>query len=211
MILGYLEYDPYTILSLTLVSKHFLSNLGINSNEPEKDWERRCKLLEGGRNKKSPGYKTWRETYIQIIKKKCAICHKNTKAKLGKLYDNNINGPKIIVVCEPCQQIQDTPYSVISTKAIDIVIKEYPIPWLKGITFKMRKINDQFWLKEHLFNTVVKIYANELIKTSLEVNGLNEVNEEKKEITLQIAREIATKILKRAMEIYRLETGPIAF
>lgn len=66
MILGHLEYDPYTVLCLNLVSKTFLSNLGTHS-DPDKDWERRCRILGGLR--KSPGYKTWKETYLQIVKK----------------------------------------------------------------------------------------------------------------------------------------------
>lgn len=55
IILSHFDDDPYIILSLTLVSKTFLSSLGTHS-DPDKDWERRCRLM--GAKKKSPGYKT---------------------------------------------------------------------------------------------------------------------------------------------------------
>jgi hypothetical protein len=74
IVLSHFDDDPYIILCLTLVSKTFLSSLGTHS-DPDKDWERRCRLM--GAKKKSPGSKTWRETYLRIVTKKCGICHKN--------------------------------------------------------------------------------------------------------------------------------------
>lgn len=134
------------------------------------------------------------------------MCYKKTRAKLGKLFDN---GPSIIVVCEPCQQIPDTIYSVISTRAISTFM-DTPIKWLgKGVKWKMRKINEHLWLKEHLFDTVSRLYADEIIRTSLETKGETEVEEkDQEEVTVEAARKAASAMLKGAMELYsRMEAG----
>lgn len=87
------------------------------------------------------------------------MCHKNTTAKLGKLFKT---GPTCIVVCEPCQQFPG-PYRVISTRALEYLPSiEISKKDLAELNWKRRCINEHLWLKQHLFDEVLPIYAGKL-------------------------------------------------
>lgn len=144
-----LDNDIFTIVSCTLVSKNFLSSLSLN-HDPEKDWERRCRRM--GAMKRSPGCKTWKETYFQIARRRCARCFCTTTAKLGLLLEA---GPRFIVVCEACQLCAGRYQVITSTNAEHHF--NIPEERLERLKFKWRKVDDSYWVKDHLRSTVVKL------------------------------------------------------
>lgn len=148
-ILTQLDDDIYTIISCMMVSKTFLDSMSIH-NDPEKDWERRCRKM--GAMKRSPGCKTWKETYLQIARRRCARCFRTTTAKLGLLL---VTGPTFIVVCELCQ-LRPGRYQVITSTS---AVRQWPIldGYLGNLLHKWRKVDDEYWVRDHLRSSVLKL------------------------------------------------------
>lgn len=95
--------DSRTILSLLLTSKTMYETL-TKGPAIEKQWHRRCSKF--GAQKKSPGCKTWRETWVSLLRKRCMSCGRPTTAKFGPLcaavphWSSAV--PHWTVVCYPC-------------------------------------------------------------------------------------------------------------
>lgn len=131
------------------VNKHFHSTLTLGTFA-DQDFKRRC--LAMGSKHRSPGCKTWQETYFKIIRRKCAVCSVNTTAKLGLLLEE---GPRWLVVCEYCQTTPMTPYRVVTR---DTAIKKYGVPKevLRTLNSKYRKIDDTYWVTDYLLSTIIR-------------------------------------------------------
>jgi hypothetical protein len=148
-ILTQLDGDIYTIVSCLLVSKTFLSSMSIH-RDPEKDWERRCRRM--GALKRSPGCKSWRETYFQIARRRCARCFTATTAKLGLLLET---GPSFIVVCEACQ-FRPGRYQIISSSNAE---STWPVTrgHVQQLKSKWRKVDNRYWVVDYLRSSVLKL------------------------------------------------------
>lgn len=154
------------------VNKHWYSTLTLGERA-DADWKRRC--LKMGAKHKSPKCKTWQETYMKIIKKKCAMCFTNTTAKLGQLLEK---GPSWIVVCEDCQ-FEDGPYRVVTRQR---AIQHYGVPdnLLRRLKSKWRKVNEEYWVRDYLASTVVKL-SRKLKRIEAEKKRLEETKRQEEE------------------------------
>lgn len=153
-IIDYFDTDPFTLLSLMQVNKHWHATLTVGEKADEA-WKRRC--LKMGAKQKSPKCKTWQETCMKLIRKKCAMCFKTTSAKLGLLLEK---GPRWIVVCEPCQ-LKPGPYQVITGRqAMDYLNMEKAT--LKILPGKMRCITENHWARDYLLRSVLRLYMQTL-------------------------------------------------
>lgn len=152
-ILSEIDDDPCTLIKCLLVSKTFLDSIAYSS-DPEKDWERRCKRMLTIR--RYPDCETWKETYLQMVRRRCARCFKGTSARLGRLFES---GPRCIVVCEACQ-LQPGPYQVIT---LENAVWQWPTikDYLGNLRLKFRKVDDQYWVQDCLVSTVTQL-ANQL-------------------------------------------------
>lgn len=141
-----LDGDIYTVIKLTIVSKSFLSSFSPHF-DPDMEWELRCKYMRS--HKKSPGCKTWRETYFSIIRRRCAVCFTHTTAALGCLLPV---GPQFLVVCGHCQRLPG-PYEVVSSSE---ATRNWFIPRgaLSLIPHKYRKVSYVFSVKDYLKSTI---------------------------------------------------------
>lgn len=97
LFLTFLDYDPDTILCLSLVSRSWYKALN-QGRSTEIDWQRRCNTM--GILRRSPRCKTWRETFIRQLQKRCLICFQVSKTAYGHLLEGR---PDWLKVCETCQ------------------------------------------------------------------------------------------------------------
>lgn len=82
LLLGYLDTEPYSVYSLSMVSRSWYKALNQDSST-EVDWQRRCTAL--GAKRRSPHCKRWRETFIRQIMKRCLSCLRISDASFGQL------------------------------------------------------------------------------------------------------------------------------
>jgi hypothetical protein len=105
--LSYLDKDPYSIYSLSMVSRSWYLVLNQDSST-DVDWQRRCSVM--GAQRHSPHCKTWRETFIRQIHKRCLVCLKISDAAFGHLLRGQ---PDWMTVCSTCQ-MEPGPWQTIS-------------------------------------------------------------------------------------------------
>lgn len=97
LILSHLDSDPYSLLQMFTVSRAWYKALayGVQS---EVRW--RQHIFDLGGQKKSPGCKTWRASWLSRMHRRCMSCFKITSAKFGTVMPG---APLWLKCCEVCQ------------------------------------------------------------------------------------------------------------
>lgn len=107
IIISYLDYQPHSVYSLSMVSRSWYKTLN-QGTHTEIDWQRRCNAM--GSQRKSPHCKTWRETFIRQIRKRCLSCLSISDSSFGHLLEGQ---PDWLTVCSHCQTLPG-PWQTIS-------------------------------------------------------------------------------------------------
>lgn len=104
--LSYLDRDLYSVYALSMVSRSWYKTLNQDSST-DVDWQRRCSMM--GVQRRSPHCKTWRETFVRQLQKRCLSCFKICNTAFGYLLPGQ---PDWISVCPPCQ-VEPGPWQTI--------------------------------------------------------------------------------------------------
>ena len=106
LILPYLDSDPYALLALQLSTKSWYLAMTTGRNT-DAEWQRRC--ISMGAGKRSSGCKTWRQSWIFMMKTRCIVCREPAGIALGAMVPADL-GPEWIKVCEICRSSGDHPF-----------------------------------------------------------------------------------------------------
>lgn len=103
------QLDPHTILNLLTLSKawHHIMTVG---DAMDREWRFFCE--EMGSQRRSAGCKTWHETWLSVIRRRCLCCGDDSTAQFGLIWPE---GPDWTVICTYCQ-VNDPYFAVVSEK-----------------------------------------------------------------------------------------------
>lgn len=150
-ILGYLEDSPVAIYAMTLMNKGWnrLIMGKVRGKHGDAAWKRRCAAINVER--KSPGCKTWRETYFARLRAKCLGCGRSTEAKFGCIWGD---GPSWAVVCHTCQSRLPVFKVICNCQFAARGLQESEVGHLP---FKYSKEHSRRWHHEYLYSSVLPI------------------------------------------------------
>lgn len=161
-----LDRDPFSLISLSLVSRTWNSTL-MQGKMADADWKRRAEIL--GCIRRSPGTKNWKESYIQALKRRCIRCFRISSNKVGILLNS---GPLWVKVCRSCQS-KPGPFQLVPQwyiPQICLLSEEH----LKYLRFKPRYEYKRDWVKDSLLKDVVELEKRVIDRLCEDYNGSEE-------------------------------------